>query len=168
VLVKVRWLLMVLPFVLWGTAMAAMKPLLVDAGPLTLAWMRLLPAGCVLLLAGWFWRSTWRVDRRDWLWLALFALVDATAFQALLARGLDHHPHTLIAEPMLFALEQDRARQSALLSCPSSLPFASYTGGSTTNVATRPKTRRPPRWIPQIGTTCAQTRMRCLMLPSIR
>ena len=87
-LVNVRWLLMLLPFALWGTAMAAMKPLLVEAGPLTLAWMRLLPAGVVLLLAAWLWRGNWRVDRRDWLWLVLFALVDATAFQALLARGL--------------------------------------------------------------------------------
>ena len=39
-----RWLLMLLPFALWGTAMAAMKPLLAGAGPLTLAWLRLLPA----------------------------------------------------------------------------------------------------------------------------
>jgi len=88
VLVKVRWLLMVLPFALWGTAMAAMKPLLVQAGPLTLAWMRLLPAGLVLLLAARFWRGGAGVDRRDWWWLLLFALVDATAFQGLLARGL--------------------------------------------------------------------------------
>ncbi len=87
-LVKVRWLLMVLPFALWGTAMAAMKPLLVQAGPLTLAWMRLLPAGLVLLLAARFWRGGAGVDRRDWWWLLLFALVDATAFQGLLARGL--------------------------------------------------------------------------------
>ncbi len=87
-LVKVRWLLMLLPFALWGTAMAAMKPLLAEAGPLTLAWMRLLPAGVVLLLAAGLWRGAWHVDRRDWLWLLLFALIDATAFQALLARGL--------------------------------------------------------------------------------
>ena len=87
-LVKVRWLLMVLPFALWGTAMAAMKPLLVQAGPLTLAWMRLLPAGLVLLLVARFWRGGAGVDRRDWWWLLLFALVDATAFQGLLARGL--------------------------------------------------------------------------------
>lgn len=86
--VKVRWLLMVLPFALWGTAMAAMKPLLAEAGPLTLAWMRLLPAGGVVLLAAGLWRGQWRVDRRDWGWLLLFALVDATAFQGLLARGL--------------------------------------------------------------------------------
>ncbi len=87
-LVKVRWLLMLLPFALWGTAMAAMKPLLQEAGPLTLAWMRLLPAGLVLLVGARLWRGSSGVDRRDWGWLVLFALVDATAFQALLARGL--------------------------------------------------------------------------------
>jgi drug/metabolite transporter (DMT)-like permease len=85
--VNLRWLLMLLPFALWGTAMAAMKPLLDGAGPLTLAWLRLLPAG-VLLLAAAGWRGSWAVDRRDWVWLLLFALVDATAFQGLLARGL--------------------------------------------------------------------------------
>ena len=83
-----RWLLMLLPFALWGTAMAAMKPLLATAGPLTLAWLRLLPAGLVLLLAAAIWRGGPQVDRRDWGWLLLFALVDATAFQGLLARGL--------------------------------------------------------------------------------
>jgi drug/metabolite transporter (DMT)-like permease len=83
-----RWLLMLLPFALWGTAMAAMKPLLEGAGPLTLAWLRLLPAGGVLLLAAQIWRGGMAVDRRDWGWLLLFALVDATAFQGLLARGL--------------------------------------------------------------------------------
>jgi drug/metabolite transporter (DMT)-like permease len=88
VLVKMRWLLMLLPFALWGTAMAAMKPLLIEAGPLTLAWMRLLPAGGVVLLAAGLGRGQWRVDRRDWGWLLLFALVDATAFQGLLAQGL--------------------------------------------------------------------------------
>ena len=78
-----------LPFALWGTAMAAMKPLLADSGPLTLAWMRLLPAGLVLLLAATLWRRSPGVDPRDRLWLLLFALVDATAFQGLLARGLE-------------------------------------------------------------------------------
>ena len=79
---------MLLPFALWGTAMAAMKPLLDGAGPLTLAWLRLLPAGLVLLLAARLWRGTAGVDRRDWLWLLLFALVDGALFQGLLARGL--------------------------------------------------------------------------------
>ena len=83
-----RWLLMLLPFALWGTAMAAMKPLLDGAGPLTLAWLRLLPAGLLVVLAARLWRGTAGVDRRDWLWLLLFALVDGALFQGLLARGL--------------------------------------------------------------------------------
>ncbi|MGV2433143.1 MAG UNVERIFIED_CONTAM: hypothetical protein LVQ98_07780 [Rickettsiaceae bacterium] len=83
-----RWLLMLLPFALWGTAMAAMKPLLDGAGPCT--------AGLAAAAARRRWCCCWRpgsgaarlaVDRRDWRWLLLFALVDATAFQGLLARG---------------------------------------------------------------------------------
>jgi hypothetical protein len=37
-------LLMLLPFALWGTAMAAMAPLVASAGPLLVAALRLLPA----------------------------------------------------------------------------------------------------------------------------
>ena len=43
----------------------------------------------VLLLAAALWRRSLGVDPRDRLWLLLFALVDATAFQGLLARGLE-------------------------------------------------------------------------------
>ena len=42
------WLLMVLPFALWGTAMTAMAPLLASGGPWFVAAFRLLPAGIVL------------------------------------------------------------------------------------------------------------------------
>ncbi|MCP9848256.1 DMT family transporter [Cyanobium sp. Morenito 9A2] len=83
-----RWLLMLLPFALWGTAMAAMKPLLPGAGPLTLAWMRLVPAGALVLLAAVLSGRPLGVDRRDLAWLLLFASIDGTLFQALLARGL--------------------------------------------------------------------------------
>ena len=85
---NLRWLLMLLPFALWGTAMAAMRPLLEGAGPLTLAWMRVLPAGLLVLLAAALLGRPLRCDPRDWWWIALFALVDASAFQGLLARGL--------------------------------------------------------------------------------
>ena len=44
-------LLMVLPFALWGTAMAAMAPLLATGGPELVAALRLLPAGLALLVA---------------------------------------------------------------------------------------------------------------------
>ncbi|MEB3322035.1 MAG: DMT family transporter [Synechococcaceae cyanobacterium] len=83
-----RWLLMVLPFALWGTAMAAMKPLLEEGDPLMLAWLRLLPAGLVVLLAARVLNRPLRVAAGDLRWLLLFAAVDGSLFQALLARGL--------------------------------------------------------------------------------
>ena len=83
-----RWLLMLLPFALWGTAMAAMKPLLAGGDPLLLASLRLLPAGLVLLLAARLLGRSLQVDPADRPWLLLFALVDGSLFQGLLARGL--------------------------------------------------------------------------------
>ena len=83
------WLLMLLPFILWGTAMTAMAPLLRDGGVLLVAALRLLPAGCALLL--WV-VTTGRpslIDGRDLGWFLLFTLVDASLFQGLLAFGLD-------------------------------------------------------------------------------
>ena len=63
---RLTWLAMLLPFALWGTAMAAMKPLLQELSPLTLAWLRILPAAVVLLLAARLLQRPWTVDRRDW------------------------------------------------------------------------------------------------------
>jgi drug/metabolite transporter (DMT)-like permease len=83
-----RWGLMLLPFALWGTAMAAMKPLLAGASPAMLASLRLLPAGVVVLLAARCLGRSWRVDPLDRPWLLLFAAVDGSLFQGLLARGL--------------------------------------------------------------------------------
>jgi drug/metabolite transporter (DMT)-like permease len=83
-----RWALMLLPFALWGTAMAAMKPLLDGSSPAMLASLRLLPAGGVLLLAAWILGRSCRVDATDWPWLLLFAAVDGSLFQGLLTRGL--------------------------------------------------------------------------------
>ena len=84
-----RWPLMLLPFALWGTAMAAMKPLLDESSPLLVASLRLLPAGLVLLLVARFAGRPQAVAAADWPWLLLFALVDGTVFQGLLARGLE-------------------------------------------------------------------------------
>lgn len=83
-----RWPLMLLPFALWGTAMAAMRPLLDGGSPLLVASLRLLPAGLLLLLVALALHRPGGVAPPDRLWLLLFALVDGTLFQALLARGL--------------------------------------------------------------------------------
>ncbi len=83
-----RWLLMLLPFALWGTAMAAMRPLLSDGAPLLVATLRLLPAGLLLLLAARLLGRSLAIHRADWPWLLAFALVDGALFQGLLARGL--------------------------------------------------------------------------------
>ncbi len=79
---------MLLPFALWGTAMAAMKPLLVGGTALQVATLRLLPAGAVVLIAALALGRSLRVDPADRGWLIVFALVDGTVFQALLTEGL--------------------------------------------------------------------------------
>ena len=84
----IRWLLMLLPFALWGTAMAAMTPLLAGAQPLMVAALRLLPAGVVLLAVAVALGRPLAVDGQDWPWLLLFAAVDGALFQGLLAMGL--------------------------------------------------------------------------------
>ncbi|MFO0139612.1 MAG: DMT family transporter [Cyanobacteriota bacterium] len=84
----IRWLLMLLPFALWGTAMAAMTPLLAGAQPLMVAALRLLPAGVVLLAVAVALGRPLTVAAQDWPWLLLFAAVDAALFQGLLAMGL--------------------------------------------------------------------------------
>jgi drug/metabolite transporter (DMT)-like permease len=83
-----RPLVMLLPFALWGTAMAAMKPLLCGATPLQVACLRLLPAGMLVLLAAWMLGRPLRIAAADWPWLIAFALIDASLFQGLLAEGL--------------------------------------------------------------------------------
>jgi drug/metabolite transporter (DMT)-like permease len=83
-----RLLAMLLPFALWGTAMAAMKPLLVGGTPLQVACLRLLPAGLLVLLAARALGRPLRIAPADWPWLLAFALVDASLFQGLVAQGL--------------------------------------------------------------------------------
>jgi len=83
-----HWLLMVLPFALWGTAMAAMAPLVASAGPLLVASLRLLPAGVALLVAVPFLGRRWTIAPEDLLWFLIFTFVDASLFQLFLARGL--------------------------------------------------------------------------------
>ncbi|MEB3325366.1 MAG: DMT family transporter [Cyanobacteriota bacterium] len=83
-----RWLLMMAPFALWGTSMAAMKPLLEGCDPFLLASLRLLPAGVVVVVAAALLGRPLAVAPQDRPWLLLFALIDASLFQGLLAHGL--------------------------------------------------------------------------------
>jgi len=78
----------ILPFLLWGTAMVAIKAIIPQTEPLFVAAVRLIPSGILLVgLAKYLGRSqpqTWRA----WLWITLFGLVDGTLFQGFLAFGL--------------------------------------------------------------------------------
>jgi drug/metabolite transporter (DMT)-like permease len=82
-------LLLLLPFALWGTAMAAMAPLIPSGGPLLVAALRLVPAGAAVLLSLPLLGASSRVDPADRIWFLVFTLVDATGFQYCLARGLE-------------------------------------------------------------------------------
>ena len=79
---------LVSPFFLWGTSMVAMKEVLPATSPLFVASVRLVPAGAVLV--------AWAASKgrpmpsggMAWLAIAIFALIDGTAFQGCLAEGL--------------------------------------------------------------------------------
>ena len=79
---------MVLPFALWGTAMAAMAPLVITGGPLVVACFRLLPAGVAILLALPFLGRHWGIASTDRVWFLVFTVVDASLFQLCLVKGL--------------------------------------------------------------------------------
>jgi drug/metabolite transporter (DMT)-like permease len=78
----------ILPFLLWGTAMVVMKAIMPQTEPLFLASIRLIPSGILLVgLASYLGRSQpkgWKA----WLWIILFGLIDGTLFQGFLALGL--------------------------------------------------------------------------------
>ena len=83
-----HWLLMVLPFALWGTAMAAMAPLVSSGGPEIVASLRLLPAGIVVLLFAVILKRKLTISQKDFFWFLVFTFVDGSLFQILLAKGL--------------------------------------------------------------------------------
>ena len=83
-----NWLLMLLPFALWGTAMAAMAPLVDSAGPEVVASLRLLPAGVFVLISVPFLGRKLFISKGDLGWFFVFTLVDATFFQICLAKGI--------------------------------------------------------------------------------
>ncbi|WP_320664903.1 DMT family transporter [Prochlorococcus sp. MIT 1223] len=83
-----RWFLMVLPFALWGTSMAAMAPLVNSGGPEIVAFLRLLPAGLLVIFAAVILKRKIIISKGDLFWFLVFTLVDASLFQIFLAKGL--------------------------------------------------------------------------------
>ncbi len=80
--------LLLLPFLLWGTAMVVMKSVLPHTTPLFMAALRLLPAGLILLCVAMALKRPQPVGWRAWGWIAIFAFFDAFLFQGFLALGL--------------------------------------------------------------------------------
>ena len=70
--------------------MVVMKAIIPQVSPFTLAALRLLPAGLLLLLAAKIWERSFPQGWRAWLWICLFALVDGAMFQGFLCLGLTH------------------------------------------------------------------------------
>jgi drug/metabolite transporter (DMT)-like permease len=81
-------LLLIAPFFLWGTAMVAMKGVIPNTTPLFMAGVRLVPAGVLVLVAGFLMGKPQPKGISAWLWISLFALVDGALFQGFLALGL--------------------------------------------------------------------------------
>lgn len=81
-------LLLIAPFFFWGTAMVAMKGVIPNTTPLFMAGIRLVPAGLLVLLAGWIMGRPQPKGWQAWLWIGLFALIDGAMFQGFLAEGL--------------------------------------------------------------------------------
>ena len=84
--------LLVLPFLLWGTSMVAMKSLLTDSdvgiSPLCIAAIRLMPSGALLVAYASLTGRKQPEGARAWASVALFGLIDGTLFQGCLAEGL--------------------------------------------------------------------------------
>ena len=83
-----NWFLMILPFALWGTSMAAMTPLVTSAGPDLVASLRLLPAGILVLITTYLLKRDLKIYKCDLKWFLVFTIVDATLFQLFLTYGI--------------------------------------------------------------------------------
>jgi len=68
--------------------MVAMKGVMPQTTPLFVAAVRLIPAGILVLIAAAYLGRNQHISGKGWLWISLFALVDATLFQGFLAEGL--------------------------------------------------------------------------------
>jgi drug/metabolite transporter (DMT)-like permease len=81
-------ILLISPFFLWGTAMVAMKGVIPTTTPLFMAGVRLFPAGLLVLAVAAILGRPQPKGLKAWLWISLFALLDAAMFQGFLAEGL--------------------------------------------------------------------------------
>ncbi len=84
-----NWFLMILPFALWGTSMAAMTPLVSSAGPEFVASLRLLPAGILVLITTYLFKRDLKIYKCDLKWFLVFTIIDATFFQLFLTYGIE-------------------------------------------------------------------------------
>ncbi|MBE9222883.1 DMT family transporter [Cyanobacterium stanieri LEGE 03274] len=78
----------VAPFFLWGTAMVAMKGIILETTPIFLGALRIFPAGILVLMFVGRGKSVQPQSLKAWGWIFLFALVDGAMFQGFLAEGL--------------------------------------------------------------------------------
>jgi drug/metabolite transporter (DMT)-like permease len=83
-----QWMLLIAPFFLWGTAMVAMKGVMDQSSPLFVGTLRIIPAGLLVIVAAVLMGKSQPQGWKAWLWISLFALVDATLFQGFLVTGL--------------------------------------------------------------------------------
>jgi drug/metabolite transporter (DMT)-like permease len=83
-----KFIVLISPFFLWGTAMVAMKGVIPHTTPFFLAGVRLVPAGVLVLLFTLIQGRPQPQGWKAWSWIGLFALVDGALFQGFLAEGL--------------------------------------------------------------------------------
>jgi drug/metabolite transporter (DMT)-like permease len=81
--------LLLAPFFLWGTSMVCLKLVLPHTSPLFCAAVRLLPSGALLVAFAAARGRAQPSGAAAWAAVALFGLVDGTAFQGCLAQGLE-------------------------------------------------------------------------------
>ena len=68
--------------------MSAMAPLVKSGGPEIVAFLRLLPAGLVVIFSAFVLKRQISISRSDWFWFVIFTIIDASLFQIFLAKGL--------------------------------------------------------------------------------
>ena len=81
-------IVLISPFFFLATAMVVMKSIIPDTTPLFLAAFRLVPGGILVILLCMILKIPQPKGWKAWLWISLFALIDAAFFQSFLTTGL--------------------------------------------------------------------------------